>query len=488
MTQAKESLIETHSIDMVPDNERHGTPFSQFTLWFGANMQITSVVDGALAVVFGADALWAFIGLFIGNILGGAVMALHSAQGPRLGLPQMISSRAQFGVLGAIVPLVLAVIMYLGFASTGTVLSGQAINGILGVETPAVGIIIFGSLTALLALLGYKYIHVLGRFATITGILGFTYLTIMAFAKFSVASLFGVKPFELTTFLLAVSLSAGWQLTFGPYVADYSRYLPRSTSKSATFWNTFLGSVIGTQWAMTLGVIISAASLAGYGGSFLKNQVGYLGELAGIGIVAVLIYMVIVIGKLTVNTLNAYGSFMSMLTITTALNGKKNTTTSQRTLFIVGMIMASVCIAIFASKDFLNLFKNFVLVLLMVFTPWSSVNLIDFYCISKEKIDIPGLYDPEGRYGKWNVPALVSYVIGVLIQIPFMAQAMYTGPITKMLGGTDISWIVGLLVTAIIYYPWAMRCNVAPDEMIYPEESLIVAENARNASKQGMTG
>lgn len=481
MVQAKESLIETRSIDMVPDHERHGTPFSQFTLWFGANMQVTTVVDGALAVVFGADPLWAFVGLFIGNLLGGAVMALHSAQGPRLGLPQMISSRAQFGVVGAIVPLVLAVIMYLGFASTGTVLSGQAINGILGVETPAIGIIIFGSLTALLSLLGYKYIHALGRIATITGILGFTYLTIMAFAKFPVASLFGIKPFELTTFLLAISLSAGWQLTFGPYVADYSRYLPRNTSQSATFWNTFLGSVIGTQWAMTLGVIISAASLAGYGGNFLKNQVGYLGELAGMGVVAIMIYMVIVIGKLTVNTLNAYGSFMSMLTITTALNGKRSTTTIQRTLFILAMITASVGIAIFASKDFLNLFKNFVLVLLMVFTPWSSINLIDFYCISKENIDIPGLYDCKGRYGTWNIPALVSYSIGLLMQIPFMAQAMYTGPITKMLGGTDISWIVGLLTTAMIYYPWAMRHNVAPGEMIYPEEPLIVAEKGEKS-------
>lgn len=470
VAQEKEGLIETHSIDMVPDHERHGTPFSQFTLWFGANMQVTSVVDGALAVVFGADALWACIGLFIGNILGGAVMALHSAQGPRLGLPQMISSRAQFGVLGAIVPLVLAVLMYLGFATTGTVLSGQAINGILGVQTPAVGIIIFGSLTVLLALLGYKYIHALGRIATITGLLGFSYLTIMAFVKFPVASLFGVKPFELTTFLLAVSLSAGWQLTFGPYVADYSRYLPRSTPQSATFWNTFLGTVIGTQWAMTLGVIISAASLAGYGGNFLKNQVGYLGELAGIGMIAVVIYMVIVIGKLTVNTLNAYGSFMSLLTITTALSGKKSASKTQRALFIVAMITASVCIALFASKDFLNLFKNFVLVLLMVFTPWSSVNLIDFYLISKENIDVPALYDPQGRYGAWNAPALVSYFIGVLIQIPFMAQAMYTGPITKMLGGTDISWIVGLLATAFIYYPWAKRCNVAPDQMIYPKD------------------
>ena len=54
--------VEQRSIDYVPRSERHGTPSSQFTLWFGANMQITAVVDGALAVVFGAHALWAIVG------------------------------------------------------------------------------------------------------------------------------------------------------------------------------------------------------------------------------------------------------------------------------------------------------------------------------------------------------------------------------------------------------------------------------------------
>ena len=45
--------VEKRTIDMVPDGERHGTPKSQFTLWFGVNMQITAVVNGALAIVFG---------------------------------------------------------------------------------------------------------------------------------------------------------------------------------------------------------------------------------------------------------------------------------------------------------------------------------------------------------------------------------------------------------------------------------------------------
>ena len=65
--------VERRSIDVVPAHERHGSPANQFTLWFGANMQITALVDGALAVVFGADALWAIVGLTLGNILGGIV-------------------------------------------------------------------------------------------------------------------------------------------------------------------------------------------------------------------------------------------------------------------------------------------------------------------------------------------------------------------------------------------------------------------------------
>ena len=42
------SRIERRSIDVIPDAERHGSPLNQFTLWFGANMQITAIVDGAL--------------------------------------------------------------------------------------------------------------------------------------------------------------------------------------------------------------------------------------------------------------------------------------------------------------------------------------------------------------------------------------------------------------------------------------------------------
>ena len=109
----------------------------------------------------------------------------------------------------------------------------------------------------------------------------------------------------------------------------------------------------------------------------------------------------------------------------------------------------------------------------MVFTPWSAINLTDYYVISKERVDIPALYDPAGRYGSWNLPALACYVIGVVVQIPFLAQKLYTGPITNMLGGADISWIVGLVVTAALYYFVVGRRTNAPAEMIYPARSPV---------------
>lgn len=467
--------LERRSIDFVPANERHGKPFGQFTLWFGANMQITAIVTGSLAVIFGANAFWGIIGLFIGNIIGGSVMALHAAQGPKLGLPQMISSRAQFGVYGAVLPLVLVVLMFLGFAATGAVLAGQAVDQIVPTGQPAVGVLIFGALTILVATLGYKYIHILGRISTVVGAIGFTYLGIRLLIQEDLGAVLGVDGFAIPTFLLAISLSAGWQLTYGPYVADYSRYLPAETPDRKTFFACMSGSVTGAQWAMTLGALFATVIMP-EGQSFIDAQVPFIGNLAGGGAFAFLMYVVIVVGKLTVNTLNAYGGYMTILTSVSAFTRQLRIAPWVRFAYVLGFIGVSVLIALLATEDFLSNFKNFVLLLLMVFIPWSSINLVDYYLISKEKVDIPALYDPQGGYGAWNVPALLTYAVGVIVQIPFLAQSMYTGPMTAVLGGADISWIVGLIVTALVYYPVARRFQYVPKGMIYPKEDETASE------------
>ncbi|WP_329573054.1 purine-cytosine permease family protein [Streptomyces sp. NBC_01361] len=447
-----EALVERRSIDVVPDEERHGTAFSQFTLWLGANLQITAVVTGALAVVFGGDVVWSLVGLVVGNLLGGAVMALHSAQGPRLGLPQMIQSRAQFGVRGAVVPLLLVILMYIGFFASGSVLAGQAV-GELTHTGDTTGIVVFALVTGAMATVGYRVIHALGRVASIVCAVAFVYLGIRLLDRVDLSALLHDAHFDAPMFLLAISLSASWQLAFGPYVADYSRYLPRTTSAKSTFWWTLSGSAIGSQWSMTFGVLVAATA----GAKFLDNQVSYVVGLGGAGIIASFLYFVIALGKLTINVLNTYGGFMSMVTSVSGFRGQKVLSQGARAAYIALIMIAGTAVALIGKDSFLSSFKDFLLFLLTFFTPWSAINLVDYYLISKERYDIPALSDPHGRYGAWRWDALTVYAVGLLAQLPFLATHFYTGPLVEPLGGADVSWIVGLVVPAVLYWAVARR-------------------------------
>ncbi|MDP3815511.1 cytosine permease [Pseudomonas sp.] len=465
MTQANKPLIERRSIDYIPEAERHGSLYSQFTLWLGANLQITAIVTGALAVVLGGDVFWSLIGLLIGQLFGGAVMALHAAQGPKLGLPQMISSRVQFGVYGAAIPIVLVCLMYLGFTATGTVLSGQAIAQLIDVSDSA-GILIFAAVIVLATVLGYRVIHGIGRIASVLGVIAFFYLFSRLMVLTDIGALLQIRHFSWASFLLAVSLAASWQIAYGPYVADYSRYLPSSTSSWKTFLAVGAGSVIGAQTAMVLGVF--AAALAD--GQFAGREVAYIVGLGSTGAMAALLYFCVAFGKVTISTLNSYGSFMCIATIISGFRGHIEVSRLQRLLFVLAIVGASTTIALLGQHSFLGAFKSFILFLLTFFTPWSAVNLVDYYFITKERYDVPALSDPYGRYGRWNRPGIVVYVIGVLIQMPFISTKLYTGPMVAQLGGVDISWIIGLVVPSVLYYLVARKsARPVPAKMVLPE-------------------
>ena len=365
------------------------------------------------------------------------------------------------------------ILMYLGFAATGTVLSGQAINLMFGFSTPAAGIIIFGALTALVAIVGYKLIH------------GGPHLHRDRHPGLRLPGLAAVPPLRRGQRLRPEALhldqfSDGHGPVgrladdFAPYVADYSRYLPRKTSTAATFWTTFGGSVISAQLAMTFGVLVAPWRQ-------LHQEPGRLpgrargpagrGDLSGH------------------RDRQAHGELPQRLWRRhdhadhgQRLQRQKQFSPATRLVYILGFVLLTVLVALLASSNFLATFKNFVLLLLTVFVPWSAVNLVDYYLISKEKVDIPALYNSQGRYGAYNGVALFSYVLGIVVQIPFINQAMYEGPLAKAMGGADISWIVSLIVTSLVYYPLAKKTMKVPDQMIYPADQAGTSHSSGKAA------
>jgi purine-cytosine permease-like protein len=85
--------VEIRSIDYVPVSERHGKVSHLGPLWFAGNAQLATLAIGAFGVAGGLSFSWSIVAIVLGALIGTLFMAFHSAQGPKLGLPQMIQSR-----------------------------------------------------------------------------------------------------------------------------------------------------------------------------------------------------------------------------------------------------------------------------------------------------------------------------------------------------------------------------------------------------------
>src|SRR2546425_162452 len=108
--------LEQFTIQPIPHSERHGNARDLFTIWFGSNIMMLTIATGALAVtVFKQPFWWGVLAIVIGTLVGAVFMALHSAQGPQLGVPQMVQTRGQFGSFGSLFVVGLVMIMYEGF-------------------------------------------------------------------------------------------------------------------------------------------------------------------------------------------------------------------------------------------------------------------------------------------------------------------------------------------------------------------------------------
>ena len=436
--------IEEKSIQFIPENERHGSVKSLFTIWFGANMQIFAIITGALAIVCGLNVAWAIVAILLGDLCGGIFMAYHSAQGPQLGVPQMIQSRAQFGVKGAILPLIVVVLMYIGYLASTTILGAQVIEQ-TNIIPFSSAVVICNIITLFITIYGYDMIHKLEKYISITFAVIFAYITILAIALPYPEGSFSFGPVNFGMFFLVVSIIAAFEISYAPYVADYSRYLPKKTSVAAAFWYTYSGSVSAAIWMHVLGALL-AAGIVGFVDNPVQSVAGIVSSP-----MTIIVYLAILIGVLVVNALNLYGAFMSIITTVepfTNIRGNKKS----RIIFMTSITAVCTAISIWGFGDFMADVSSFLVVILYFMIPWTAINLVDFYFVKHGEYSIEDIFDVNGKYGKYNWKSLGTYILTVVIEVPFMNTPLYVGPVANALGGADLAWIVGLAFASITYY------------------------------------
>jgi NCS1 family nucleobase:cation symporter-1 len=437
--------VENHSIDPIPLNERHGQAWQLGPLWFTEVAMLGSFAIGLIGPLIGASLTTSILGLVAGILFGTFFMATHAAQGPTLGLPQMIQSRAQFGFLGAIVPMAAAIFVIMGYFIFDSVLVGQAMVEYTGLSAEA-AIALAVVLSLLLAAVGYNLIHRTARWLGAAFLLVFGILTIVALFTVDVPS-GSVGGFQIEPFLTLFGIAAGFQLSWAPFVSDYTRYLPPDTSFRATFWWTYLGSAVGCAWMMVLGAFMATA----YPELNSVQLVALAGDnvFDGYGKFAVLFAQ---LGLIATCAISLYTASLTLMALIDAL---KPISHGAKTRIVVTAVLAVVgfFVAISASDNFIINYTNFVLVLLYLLIPWTAINLVDYYLVRHGRYAIAELYKRDGLYDNWGKNGLIAYFVGFIVMIPFFSvPGFFVGTIANGLGGGDISVFVGLPVAAVLYY------------------------------------
>ena len=440
--------VELHSIDWIPDAERHGEVSHLGAVWFVGNVNLTAMATGVTVLSTGASLGWTAVATVLGSLFGTLFMALHSAQGPQLGLPQLVQSRPQFGYLGAALTVwVFALVNYVAYNTSDAILSGDGLHILFGLDVN-VGYFIAGGIAAVLAFLGYAWIHRINRWLTWPLLLIMVPLSIGALRSSGLPpGAFVLGTFNAASFMTTFTIVAGFQLGWAPYVSDYSRYLPASVGVRSTFWWTYLPSGLSAIWVFIVGAIASAAAPGSTPVAAFQAAGDQL--FPGFGSLAV---GALLLGLLSVMAINQYGGMMSLISIRDSF---RPVTSSQkiRVLGIAAMFVMVWCTAQFIGVERFNLFYgNALIFLAYLFTPWTAINLVDYFFVRRGVYVIREIFSPDGIYGRWGWRGNVSYLTTLFAMVPFMVTEPFTGYFAKQLGGVDCSLFVGLPLAGLLYF------------------------------------
>jgi nucleobase:cation symporter-1, NCS1 family len=441
-------FIERRSIDYVPLAERHGKVWHLWPVWFSGDAHLATLAVGVVGITLGGNLLWTALAVILGCLLGTFFMAFHSTQGPQLGLPQMIQSRPQFGYTGALLVWGVALVAYIGYNAFNQVLAAQALHQLIPAisATSAAAMVVFALVALALAVVGYDKIHLAQR--------GFAYLMIVILTVFSAAALivlrlpavqWRVDGFRAVPFLAQLFAAASYQLSWSIYVSDYSRYLPRDVGVRESFWWTYLGAFVGGAWMMLVGTVAAAAAPQLDVAAAMEHAADAV--LPGLG--KILLFAAL-LGLITISSLNYYGASLTLLSVADTVK-PLTCTPGKRVASLLVAFVAGCVIAVSSSSDFVNRFQDLLALLLYLFTPWTAINLVDFYVVRRGHYSIREIFNPVGMYGRWNWRGLTAYLVGFLVMIPFFSTTLYVGPVARALGGADIAMLVGLPVAAGSY-------------------------------------
>ena len=449
--------LEINGTNVISESERTGKASSLFWPWCGANVSLLALSYGSFFLGFGISFWQATGAAVVGTILSFLLVGFSSLAGKRSNAPTMVQSRAVFGIKGNIVPGFLSYLVFVGWetvlVSLATLATGTIFIRIGSIDhdiAMVIGFALAVSLTMYGGILGHSVIMRLQKYLTITTVIATVIYIVLTLDSVNWQNVSSIPNGNFQGFIGALifgitGIGLGWVNS----AADYSRYLPRTTSSRAVVgWTVFGASTV------PIILVIYGALLAGsdpkLAQAIANDPIGALTTLLPTWYLAIFA-LIAILGLVGGSILNLYSSGLAL--ISTGLPMKRYVAVA-----LDGLIMLTGSIYIvWVADNFFYPFQGFLITLGVPIATWSAIFVTDVLLRRNPFVEAD-LFSISGRYGVWNWRPLLIMAVGSFIGWGFVTNSFaswlsWQGYLLFLIGGKEGPWAfanVGVIFALVV--------------------------------------
>ncbi|MYW62766.1 nitrate reductase [Streptomyces sp. SID8379] len=440
--------IEAHGIDHIPDAERRGAARELFAVWAATGVNYLSLVVGGALILMGLSLGQAFLVLLVGNLFS-LFTGLLAIPGPAAGAPSEVITRALFGVIGnrvnnAVTGWLISVCYFALNLSAAAVAAFSLVEKVgipanTGVKIAVIAVI--AALTLTISVYGHAlivklYLPITLVLAAIFAVVGIAVVRHADFGYVPQHRLAGVDLWA--TVIAGITLIASGPLSYTTS-ADFSRYLPRTTSKRAVLGWTALGGIVSSFLTCAIGVLAATAVDMTDPQSALESLLP--------GWFTPVFLLALVLGTIALNALTAYSAGLALQAVGLRI---------RRSVSVLFDGTAAVALTLYGLliSNFLDTVNNVLQLTVVLLGPSVAVFATDIV-LRRNRYDGPALCDERPGSPFWyrggvNWAGAFSLLAGAG-SAALCVNTLYTGPIAAALDGVDLALPVGMVVSCGCY-------------------------------------
>lgn len=478
--------FERHGIESIPDADRTASIVDFMRLCWGGGNSLATAVLGAFPIMFGLSFWQAMAASALGVFVGALILGPMSIFGPLNGTNNAVSSSAHFGVVGRIVGSFLSLLTAIAFFSISVWSSGDAVVGaahaLFGVSESeglfAAAYGVFAASVLVVCIYGYGVMLFVNKIAVVAssalfiiGILAFWHQFDPSFAGNHL--IWGTRAFW-PVFVSASLVVLANPISFGAFLGDWSRYLPRNTNKGTLIFATVLAQVL-TLLPFSFGAL-TASIMARQVPAYLERA-DYTGGLLAIspGWYFAPLFLLAILSGMSTGSTSLYGTGLDFSSVFPRLSRPRAT-------LIIGLLS---CALIFIGRFYFTLISSistFVSLIVVTTTPWMVIMMVG-YAVRR------GYYLPEamqvfnrGQVGGaywfkrgWNLPGMIAWIVSAVAAVlTINSPGHFVGWLAHVAGSElDVSLLAALVLPAILY-PICLYLFPEPRAVFGPDGPLFV--------------